>query len=185
MRYAKAKSMFNCHVHKMVCVVNCNEVRGAQDGCEVKEKKREEFLNQTQSHQKIPQTFPNKQPIHKQVVKNSVFSFLSKNCYFPGVIMIIFLSCGISRQCFSQLFFLDPWLSPRNNHYVLNGLRHIKGLHWRFYCALQSCKVIFRSCFPNTCVMTRKASDPRHLKEGYRCALEIGSCCAKCHCLQL
>lgn len=33
--------------------------------------------------------------------------------------------------------------------------------------------------------MTRKASDPRHLKEGCRCALEIGRCSTKCHFLQL
>lgn len=58
MRYAKEKSMFNCHVHKMVFVVNCSDVRGAQRS--VWDKRKEE----------------NKQHIHKQVVKHSIFSFL-------------------------------------------------------------------------------------------------------------
>lgn len=41
------------------------------------------------------------------------------------------------------------------------------------------------SDFPNTCVMTRKASDPLYLKEGCRCALKICRRRTNCHCLQL
>lgn len=104
---------------------------------------------------------------------------LSANFYFPGVIIIIFLSLQRVEAVF--LHKLVPEADQGNIQWLMTYQRIPQE---RLLCPPEQQGNI-HILFPNTCVMTRKASDPRYLKEGCRCAAVKGRCCTKCHCLQL
>lgn len=93
----------------------------------------------------------------------------------------------MSRQYFSQLLFgiheLVPWEDQENVHLMACSIS--KASAGEISVPSIAAWVIFTSCFPNTCMMTREADDPRYLQEGYRCAVVIGRCCTNCHLLQL
>lgn len=117
-------------------------------------------LNRTKWHQIIPQGA--EKTIHLQAGNKTFplfWGLLWDNFYFPGVLMSIFLSCGMPRQYFSRLFSLDPWVCPRGRSggYTLNSLWYIKGLP-------PSERELL--CPPeNTCLMTRKESYPLYLEK--------------------
>lgn len=91
--------------------------------------------------------------INSSAVKHCGPGFLS------GVTTVIFMSCGLFRQYISLVVFVGSQRANREN--LSEEARDIS-------------KVSANLVFPHSCVMTRKASHPRHLSEGCRCATADG-----------